>query len=227
MAIRGKNKERERTAAGKTDSGSRRESVPVESEEQVPVNDTARHRKAEDSAEGAQGSAESTSGDEQSDQSDLAAELTQWKDKFLRAKADAQNALRRAATEREEAVRYGNARLLRSLLDVVDDLDRTLEAAEKSKDADALSEGVRLIRDKMQSLLSAEHVKPIEATGQPFDPQRHEAMMQQPSADQPVGTVLQQVQRGYTHHDRVLRPAKVIIAVSPPDSDREGEGRES
>jgi molecular chaperone GrpE len=139
-----------------------------------------------------------------------------WKDKFLRAKAEQQNALRRAENEREETIRYGNAALLRGLIGALDDLDRTIEAAEQSPSVDNLLTGVKLLRQKFDKLLAEHRVETIEAHDQVFDPARHEALMQQPTADKPAGTVLRQVQRGYALHDRVLRPAKVIVAAEPP-----------
>jgi molecular chaperone GrpE len=138
-----------------------------------------------------------------------------WKDKFLRAKAEQQNALRRAENEREETIRYGNAALLRGLIGALDDLDRTIEAAEQNPSVDNLLTGVKLVRQKFDKLLTEHRVVTIEAHDQVFDPARHEALMQQPTADKPAGTVLRQIQRGYALHDRVLRPAKVIVAAEP------------
>jgi molecular chaperone GrpE len=140
-----------------------------------------------------------------------------WKDKFLRAKAEQQNALRRVANEREEGVRYGNAALLRGLIGALDDLDRSIEAAEQNHSVDDLLAGMKLLRKNFDKLLSEHSVKFIEAQGEVFDPQQHEALMQQPSEDQPAGTVLRQLQRGYVLHDRVLRPAKVIVAAPPAE----------
>lgn len=147
----------------------------------------------------------------------LREEADSWKDKFLRAKAEQQNALRRAAAERDEMIRYGNAGLLRGLLAMLDDLDRAIEAAEQSPSVDSLLEGARLVRQNFDKLLAEHHVKVIDAEGKPFDPQWHEAVMQRPTKEHPPGTVLQQVQRGYQFHDRVLRPAKVIVAGPPAE----------
>ncbi len=147
----------------------------------------------------------------------LRVEVGEWKDKFLRAKAEQQNVARRAANELEESIRYANTGVLRALVDVADDLDRTLEAAGKSESVEAVVDGVRMVRDKLNSMLRNHHVEPIEAENQPFDPARHEALMQQPSAEHEPGTVVQQVQKGYTLRERVLRPAKVIVAAPPAD----------
>lgn len=151
----------------------------------------------------------------------LRSELEQWKDKFLRAKAEQQNALRRAENQARESVRFANADLLRSLLDVVDDLDRTIEVADQDGSGNASSqgalvEGVRLIQGNIDKILADNGVTAIKAVGQPFDPSLHEAMMQQPSDEHEAGTVIQQVRTGYKFYDRVLRPAKVIVASAKP-----------
>jgi molecular chaperone GrpE len=153
-------------------------------------------------------------------------ERDEFKDKWLRGKADAQNQARRLRADRDEAVRFAVAGLARSLLNVVDDLDRTIQAAEESTEADSLTKGVRIVYDALLKVLGDHHVERIEALGQPFDPQFHEAITQQPSADLPAGMVLQEIQAGYRLHERVLRPARVIVSCEPPTDD-ESAGDES
>lgn len=140
------------------------------------------------------------------------AQLKELQDKFLRAKAEGQNIARRAREEKAEALRYGNAELLRGLLGVVDDFERALEAADETDQGQTVVEGVRMVYDKLMKLLADQGVEAIDAEGLPFNPAEHAAMMQQPSETCAPGTVLRQVQRGYRHHDRVLRPAQVIVA---------------
>lgn len=144
-------------------------------------------------------------------------EAQEWKDKYLRALAEVQNALRRAANEREDAVRYANGNLLRNLLEVVDDIERALAGAGQCDSVAAVLEGVKLVHEKLLKFLRDHQVEPIDAEGKAFDPSQHEAMMQQPSAEAAPGTVLQQLQRGYRLHERLLRPAKVIVAAAPPE----------
>jgi molecular chaperone GrpE len=143
----------------------------------------------------------------------------EFKDKWLRGKADAQNQVRRLQADRDEAVRFAVAGLARSLLNVVDDLERTVQAAGESAEADSLTKGVRIVYDALLRVLGDHHVERIEAPGQPFDPQCHEAITQQPSADMPPGMVLQEIQAGYRLHERVLRPARVIVSCEPPTED--------
>lgn len=149
----------------------------------------------------------------------LNAEAEQWKDKFLRAKADLLNYQRRAEKDRAESLRYANAGLVKALLPVLDDLERVVAAAAEHKnDPETLLAGVRLTLENCFKTLKSFGVEPIEGAGKPFDPTRHEAIMQQPSDEHPVPTVLREMLRGYCLHDRVLRPSRVIVSkpAEPP-----------
>ncbi len=150
---------------------------------------------------------------------DLTREVNEWKDKYLRAKAEQQNAAKRAANELEESIRYANTGLLRSLLDIVDDFERTVEASANSDSVATVVEGMKLIENKVEKLLKDHHVEAIEAEKVPFDPSRHAALMQQPTVDHEPGTVIQQIQKGYILRDRVLRPAQVIVASAPTEQE--------
>lgn len=149
----------------------------------------------------------------------LEEQVDQWKDKFLRSKADFQNLQRRSENERREAVRFGNADLLRSLLELVDDFERTLQQPAESEEARAILDGVKLMHENLQKILQTHRVRAIEAQGEPFDPNLHEALMYQVSDEVPVGHVLQVVRSGYKMEERLLRPARVIIAK---ESDQAG-----
>ncbi len=138
--------------------------------------------------------------------------IAQLEGALLRAKADYQNFQRRAAIERSEGVRYANADVMKSMLSVMDDFERSLEAAKSSDDLKALVDGIHLIYDNLSQALRAHGLESIEALHQPFDPNVHEAMLQQPSAEHPPGTVVEQIANGYRLRDRVLRPARVIVS---------------
>ncbi len=146
-----------------------------------------------------------------------------WQDKFLRAKADYQNLQKRAADEQRNAIRYANADFARSLLQVIDDFERTLQAAENAPEADSVVSGVKLVYEKLLKLLGDHHIEPIEALGQPFDPHLHEALMQESSETHPPDSVIREIERGYTLHDRVLRPARVVVSKAPQPSEDQGE----
>jgi len=147
----------------------------------------------------------------------LRTEVEGLRDKHLRAVAEHQNYVRRAATERSEAVRYASAELARGLLTVVDDFERTL-AAVSQDDSSSVVEGVRLVHGNLVKTLETHHVERIAAVGETFDPACHEAVMQRPSAEHPPGTVLEEYQAGYRLWDRVLRPSKVVVSTAPAES---------
>jgi molecular chaperone GrpE len=105
--------------------------------------------------------------------------------------------------------------LIRDLLPVVDNIDRAIEAASKSNEATSLLEGFKLVRQQLITVLMQHNCTQIEALGKPFDPQFHAAIMQQPSDEVPANHVLLVAQAGYKLHDRVVRPAQVIISTGP------------
>jgi molecular chaperone GrpE len=148
-------------------------------------------------------------------------EADDWKEKFLRSKAELSNYQKRAERDRQEGIRYAISDLVRALLPMVDDLDRVIATgASEESTVKQLVEGARLTRDNFLKVLQQFHVQPIESEGQPFDPQLHEAVMEQPSREHADRTVLKEVARGYRLFDRVLRPAKVIVSKS---SDSQGQ----
>lgn len=143
-------------------------------------------------------------------------EVEQWKDKYLRCKAELANFQRRSEKDRAQALRYANAGLAKSLLPTLDDLERVLQSGQAHKDSvDAILEGVRMTLEGLLKTLAEHQVERIEAEGRPFDPQVHEAMIQEPSADHPDKTVLKELVKGYRLQERVLRPAKVIVSKAP------------
>ena len=151
-------------------------------------------------------------------ETDPAAELAAANDRLLRLHAEMQNLRNRQSREIADERRYAALPVVRELLPVVDNIDRAIEAAEKAGEADTLLEGFRLVRQQLATILSQHHCEPIDAAGQPFDPNFHEAILQQPSADVPAGSVMMVTQTGYKLHDRVVRPAQVIVSAGPPES---------
>jgi molecular chaperone GrpE len=135
--------------------------------------------------------------------------LAALEDQLLRVAADFENYKKRAAREREEYVTFANERLIKELLPVLDDLERALQAASEHEEA-KLEEGVQLVYRALAALLERNGVKEIETDGK-FDPHVHEALLSQPS-DAEQGSVVDVLQKGYTLGDRVVRPARVIVA---------------
>lgn len=152
----------------------------------------------------------------------LQREVDELRDKNLRLMAELQNQQKRAQREKQESLRFAEFEFARELLVVIDDLARTQESAQTATDVRAVAEGVRILYEHFLKLLRGRHIEPIEAAGRPFDPEIHEAVLQQPSADQPAGTVLQELARGYKMHERVLRPSRVIVSSGPPPAAENG-----
>jgi molecular chaperone GrpE len=135
---------------------------------------------------------------------------------WQRAAADYSNYKRRTDDERATVARFANALLISKLLSVLDDFDRALESVPPDTD-DSWVDGVRLVERKLRGVLESEGVTQIEASGLPFDPNVHEAVVHEETADYPDNHVIDELQRGYRLHDRVLRPALVRVANNPKE----------
>lgn len=145
----------------------------------------------------------------------LTAERDELRDLLLRTRAEMDNVRKRMNREAEEERRYAPLPVARDLLPVIDNLYRALEAGQKDQNPEALLQGVSMIAKQLEDALSRHGVKAIEAIGQPFDPNLHEALQQVPSEEHPPMTVLQEYERGFQLHDRVVRPSKVIVSSAP------------
>lgn len=144
----------------------------------------------------------------------LQAKVDALEDSLLRAKADYRNFQRRSAIERSEAIRYANAEMMKPLLGVIDDFERSLAAAEAVDDSEPVIDGVRLVYENLMKVLRLQGLVSIEALHRRFDPSIHEAMMQRPSKDHPPGTVVEEIAKGYRLGERVLRPTKVTVSAA-------------
>jgi molecular chaperone GrpE len=134
-------------------------------------------------------------------------------DRLLRASAEFDNYKKRTTREMRDVVRYANEKLFKELLFVVDNLERAIDAVEQDNpDDDPLLQGVRLTLAEVEKILERNNVTPIEALGQAFDPNFHQAMMQEETEEQPANTVIKEMQKGYVLHDRLLRPAMVVVS---------------
>ena len=140
-------------------------------------------------------------------------------DQMLRARAELENYRKRAQKEQQEIRQYQSMSMIRDLLPALDNLGRAIEAAADADSIDGLLQGVEMVRQQLGDTLARYSVTPIESVGKPFDPNLHETVQQLPSAEHPAMTVLEEVERGYTLHDRVIRPSKVIISSDPPPQD--------
>jgi molecular chaperone GrpE len=145
------------------------------------------------------------------DARDLNAELERMEDRFKRALADLDNYRKRSARELERLVtERGDAALL-DWLEVVDGVDRAL----RQKPENPLYDGLRAVMEQMESILERQGVRRVGAAGEPFDPNRHEAIEVRETADAPPNAVLDVVRSGFARGDRVMRPAQVVVARAP------------
>jgi len=141
-------------------------------------------------------------------------EVEAQQDRYLRTVAEFDNVRKRSAREREEYTRYANESLLRDMLPVLDNLDRALQAA-RSEPPTSLTTGVELIQRELLRVLEKFGLTSFTSVGQPFDPERHEAVARVQSAELPDMTVAGETARGYLLHGRILRPAMVSVAMAP------------
>jgi molecular chaperone GrpE len=132
-------------------------------------------------------------------------------EKYLRALADLENFKKRAAKEKQDAIKYGNEALIKDLLPIVDGMDRALEYSEQSDDFTSFKEGLQILQGQLSRFLEKYGAEAIDALNQPFDPQLHEALMMVESADHEANRVVTQMEKGYLLHGRLLRPAKVCV----------------
>ena len=147
---------------------------------------------------------------------DAAKAAENW-DKLLRATADLENFKKRAARERQEAISYANAALFQKLIPVLDNFEMALAASAGAPAASSQSmqAGITMIASQFRAALAESGLEEIDAAGQPFDPNFHEAVSQQETTEVPEGRVLQQLRKGYRLRDRLLRPATVIVSRKP------------
>jgi molecular chaperone GrpE len=143
-----------------------------------------------------------------------AAERDEYLDLLQRVRADYANYQKRILKEIDTARRYGAQPLVLDLLCVVDNLERALQAAESGNNSAGLLDGIRIVNQQLQGALTRHGLQPIAAVGLPFDPEQHEALLEQPSPEKPPRTVLQELQKGYRWHERVVRPSKVVVSAA-------------
>lgn len=140
-------------------------------------------------------------------------------ERYVRLAAEFDNYKKRTAREFGDLVKTANSRLLRSLVEIADNFERAIQVDDNGGNGESYKKGVELIYNQLMELMKKENVAPIESVGQPFDPNVHEAMMQQPSEEHDEGIVVQEIQRGYKLDDKVLRHARVIVSSGKPQSE--------
>jgi molecular chaperone GrpE len=138
-------------------------------------------------------------------------------DRFLRTAADFDNYKKRAAREKQDALKFANEGLLQKLIPVLDNFDMALASAQNGAPevTSSLRTGIGMIYQQLRTALAEAGLEEVEAAGKPFDPNLHEAVSQQETAQAPEGQVVQQLRKGYRLRERLLRPASVVVAKSP------------
>lgn len=134
-------------------------------------------------------------------------------ERFLRVQADFDNFRRRSRQEKEEFAKYASAKLVEQLLPVFDNFERALQSSKETKDFDSLVKGVEMTFRQMEQVLVQEGLAAMQAVGQPFNPEYHQAIMQVESEEHEEGIVVEEVQKGYMLKDKVLRPAMVKVSM--------------
>lgn len=150
----------------------------------------------------------------------LEQDLADANERVLRVQAELENYRKRARREMEDERRYAIIPLARDLIQVVDNLERAIEAAGQSDTDQGLLEGVKMVAAQLDAVLSQHQCVRIAAVGEPFDPNQHEAIGQEPSSEHPAGTVSRAFQSGYKLHERVIRPAQVFVSSGPTEPKR-------
>ncbi|TKS62730.1 MAG: nucleotide exchange factor GrpE [Nitrospira sp.] len=146
-----------------------------------------------------------------------AAEAKSLNDKYLRLAAEFDNYKRLIQRDQRDQIRFGNEQLLKELLPVVDNLERAIKASQEGGSSDVLIQGVNLTLKQLTGALTRFHVIPIETVGQPFDPATHQAVTSVASEKVPERHVVDEFQRGYLLHDRILRAAMVSVSTGQAD----------
>jgi len=144
----------------------------------------------------------------------LQADLDRFRDLALRSQADFENYKKRAAREKEDAMKYANSSLLQRLVSILDNFELGLTAAKTESEQSPIYSGMVLVQKQLNDLLEENGLQAIEAEGKKFDPNLHEAIAHEPS-ESAEGTVVRQARRGYRFKDRLLRPARVVVSSGP------------
>ncbi|MDH3976428.1 MAG: nucleotide exchange factor GrpE [Deltaproteobacteria bacterium] len=145
----------------------------------------------------------------------LEKEKNEIRDNALRATAETENFKKRLTREKEDFVKYSNEKVIKEFLPVVDNLERAVEHAKEAGEGGSLLEGVEMTLDLFKKALANLGVTQVSALGEPFNPERHEAVQQIESADHEPNIVVSEFQKGYMLHERLIRPAMVVVSKTP------------
>ena len=159
---------------------------------------------------------QTAAGEDEAALTQLQSDLERFRDLALRSQADFDNYRKRAAREKEDAVKYANSSFLERLIPIIDNFELGLSAARTGNDASSILSGMDMVAKQLVDFLADSGVQAIEAVGEKFDPHAHEAIAQEASAEVEEGRVIRQLRKGYKIKDRLLRPANVIVSKGNP-----------
>ena len=145
----------------------------------------------------------------------LKAQVADAEKRVLMAHADLENYRKRTRRDMQDQMKYASLPLMNGLLESVDNLQRAIESYEQEPNADGLAEGVVMVAAQIAKVLEDHGCKKIDAVGQPFDPNLHQALQMQASDDHPANTVMQDLRSGFQLHDRLIRPTQVFVSTGP------------
>jgi len=186
--------------------------IPVTESDERKKRTDAEQRSTSSASDGAP-AADQTDGDDPV--AGLQADLDRFRDLAMRSRADFENYKKRSARDKEEAIKYANTGLLEKLVPIVDNFELGLEAARGEGEKSPIYSGMSLVLKQLQDFLAENGLQPIEAVGQKFDPNLHEAIAHEPSDEVREGVVIRQTRRGYRFKDRLLRPSAVVVSSGP------------
>jgi molecular chaperone GrpE len=180
----------------------------------IPVTESDAERK-QATPDGSAAETPSSATTPEDDCDGLQADLDRFRDLALRSQADFENYKKRSAREKEEAIKYANSALLEKLIAIVDNFELGLDAARAESENSPVFSGMSMVLKQIMDFLADSGLQPIDATGQKFDPNLHEAIAHEPSDKFPEGIVTRQMRRGYILKDRLLRPSSVVVSSGP------------
>jgi len=210
--------------ASNTEENAAETEVDITAEAMTEATEAIAGSESDDSVQ--QDASTETSENDSSELDAIKAERDQNLDKFQRATAELENFRRRVQREAELSARYSSLSLIRDLLPAMDNVARTIQAAEQTGKIDDLIQGLQMIVAQFDQIFGSHSAKPIAAVGETFDPNLHEALQQVPTDEHPPMTVIQELERGYIMHDRVIRPTKVLVACALPEITNDAEPAE-
>jgi molecular chaperone GrpE len=206
------------TASGEGNSGENFAGTPAENPAGASLKQDMKESPAQDKNEGK--TEDEAAGSSEKRIAELEARLAEAEDQFLRKAADFENFRKRMNREKQDAIDFANQSLLLDLIPIIDDFERALKSSETSKDFNSLYEGIGMIEKRLSSQLENKWgLKRFDSEGEPFDPNRHEALMMEKSAEVTEPKIIGDFLKGYTLKDRVVRSAKVKVLM-PENPDR-------